>query len=144
MNIHFYIGFLGPILLFLITAYLVWDTYLYAYVFFFIMNSVLNQVLKQLFHQPRPSHSKSIIHETTDQYGMPSGHAQSVFFSTSFLYFTRGPFPFVFLELCISMLTLYQRWSYRQHTINQLLVGSLVGIMFSFCVMRLSPLLFLL
>jgi membrane-associated phospholipid phosphatase len=144
MNLHLYIGFLGPMILFFITAYLVRDKYLYLYVFFFIMNSVLNQLLKHIFHQRRPSHSKSIINETTDQYGMPSGHAQSVFFSTSFLYFVKGPFPFVLLELCISMLTLYQRWSYRQHTINQLILGSLVGIMFSWWIMRISPMLFLL
>ena len=140
MNLIFYkIGFLGPILLFFITTYLLWNhPYLYVYILFFFINVLFNKLLKHVFQQQRPSGSKTIMNENTDLYGMPSGHAQSVFFSTSFLYFVNGPLLFIFIELCIAMLTVYQRWKYKQHTIAQLGVGSLLGILFAFYVVTFT------
>ena len=91
--------------------------------------------LKNIIQQHRPNHGKKIMNENyegVELYGMPSGHAQSVFFSLSFLYFVKGSPSWLIIELFISALTLYQRWKYRQHTSEQLFVGSIVGIGFAY------------
>lgn len=128
--LEFYIlGYLGPIVLFFVIVYLLWDqSVLYVYVIGFLLNSIINLLLKVTLKQSRPSNGKSILHESyegIEKYGMPSGHAQSVFFSFSFLYFYGYDSLWA---SSIVVLTIYQRWIYRQHSIDQLLVGSLIGI----------------
>ena len=66
-------------------------------------------------------------------YGMPSGHAQSSCFSLTFLFLTTQTL-WVLFGLCIVVLTLYQRYKHNRHTLTQLFVGSLIGIIFSCCV----------
>jgi len=95
-----------------------------------IMNIWINGVLKELIKQPRPK--KSIKINKQDEkfsrgYGMPSGHAQ------------LGAANFVFIALLFrneflttvaalqTLLTLYQRYSFRMHSAPQLLVGSILG-----------------
>ncbi len=80
--------------------------------------------------QPRPTGGKSILGEVysgADEYGMPSAHAQSVLYSTIFLYLAKGDIVWLLSGLGIAILTIYQRWSYRRHTIAQLLIGALCG-----------------
>jgi membrane-associated phospholipid phosphatase len=136
-NIFDKIGFLGPLLLFSIGIYNLLDQkiYLIAYLVFFITNTLLNKILKRLIKQQRPSYGKSIMNEQykgTEMYGMPSGHAQSAFFSISFLYLVKESPALFIVELFIAALTLFQRWKYRQHTPEQLFAGSIVGIGFAF------------
>ncbi len=127
-NFIYKIGFLGPLLLFCITVYLLWNQMLvYVYVIGLVLNSILNKILKMVVQQKRP-HGKSIMNETysgIETYGMPSGHAQSVFYSITFLYL-YGYKSILFLG--ITCLTVYQRWKYNNHTLQQLLIGSFVGI----------------
>ena len=63
---------------------------------------------------------------------MPSGHAQSSMFSLTYLYLVKQSPSWLLIELFIAILTLYQRWNYRRHTIQQLFVGSVVGIVFAY------------
>jgi membrane-associated phospholipid phosphatase len=132
------IGFMGPIILSFITIYSLWNQqkYLYSYLVFSIGNTILNKIFKNIIKQQRPSNSKKIMNEHyagSEIYGMPSGHAQSAFFSISFLYFAIGSTNWIFIELIIAALTLYQRWKYRQHTVEQLFAGSLLGIVSAYC-----------
>jgi membrane-associated phospholipid phosphatase len=132
------IGFMGPIILSFITIYSLWNQqkYLYPYLVFSIGNTIVNKILKNIIKQERPSNSKKIMNENysgSEIYGMPSGHAQSAFFSISFLYFAIGSTNWIFIELIIAALTLYQRWKYRQHTLAQLFAGSLLGIVSAYC-----------
>jgi membrane-associated phospholipid phosphatase len=62
-----------------------------------------------------------------DRFGMPSGHAQSVFFSTAFIYFALKNVKISLFYLLISLNTLYQRVKYKNHSIGQVIIGSLVG-----------------
>lgn len=130
MLVLYQIGFLGPLILFCLTVYLAPRPYVYA--LFFVANSVLNEGLKYLLHESRPPRGKTIMNEPTDPYGMPSGHAQSVFFSLAFLWLVRSPLPFIVLALGVALLTVYQRWKYRQHTLAQLGAGSFLGILWAF------------
>jgi membrane-associated phospholipid phosphatase len=131
------IGFFGPLILFSIGIYNLLDQkiYLVSYLVFFITNTLVNKILKTLIQQERPRNGKSIMDEQykgTEIYGMPSGHAQSSFYSLSFLYFVKGSPEWLILELFIASLTVFQRWKYRQHTPEQLFTGSIVGIGFAY------------
>jgi len=131
------VGFFGPVLLSMICIFQLWNQkpFLYAYVIGFVINKYINKFLKNAIKQPRPNHGKSLINESYTQedfYGMPSLHAQSGFYSIFYLFFVK-PSSLVFgIQLLIGLAILYQRWSYRRHTIEQLSVGSFVGILFAY------------
>jgi len=131
------LGFLGPLILLCIGIYNLWNQqkYLLSYLVFFIGNTILNKILKIIIKQKRPSDGIKIMNEEysgEEIYGMPSGHAQSSFFSIAFLYFVKGSPTWLIIELFIATLTIYQRWKYKQHTLEQLFTGSFVGIGFAY------------
>jgi membrane-associated phospholipid phosphatase len=131
------LGFMGPLLLLCIGIYNLWNQqkYLLSYLVFFIGNTILNKILKIIIKEKRPSDGVKIMNEEysgEEIYGMPSGHAQSSFFSLSFLYLVKGSPKWLIIELFIAVLTIYQRWKYRQHTLEQLFAGSFVGIGFAY------------
>jgi membrane-associated phospholipid phosphatase len=133
-----FIGYYGPIIMFSITFYFLLNRIPYLVVFIFgsIANTILNKVLKNVFREPRPKGQLPFIDQDhligVEQYGLPSGHAQSVFFSLAFLFFANGPQAVLYCMVLLSFLTLYQRWKYRRHSVKQLAVGSLTGIIFSY------------
>jgi membrane-associated phospholipid phosphatase len=65
---------------------------------------------------------------------MPSGHAQSVFFSTIFIYLALKQKNILFLYIIISFIVCYQRVYYEYHTLSQVIVGSIVGSSFAYFV----------
>ena len=101
--------------------------FLYGYLVFFLVNETLNTILKNCIRQERPTQDLSVS-ESFDKFGMPSRHAQSAFYSLTYLYCVRSSPIWLLLQLFISSITLYQRWSYKKHTIEQLAIGSLLGI----------------
>jgi membrane-associated phospholipid phosphatase len=64
---------------------------------------------------------------------MPSGHAQAVCSEMIFiaLYFQNYHWLYV-IALAQTLLTLWQRYSYKCHTFKQLLIGSLLGIIIGY------------
>ena len=132
-----YIGFFGPLILFCIS---VWKLsvripFLYGYLGLFLASTLINKALKMLFKEPRPEGSKTIIGEPyqgADEYGMPSGHAQSVCFSATYLYLVTKNALWLALELCVLALTMIQRWKYKNHSVSQLVMGGLVGIFWGY------------
>jgi membrane-associated phospholipid phosphatase len=127
MNIFDLLGFLAPFILFGLTTWLLRTQtyYLGSYVLLAILNSGLNQVLKLWIKEERP------MRHITEGYGMPSAHAQSSFFSIAFLYLVNRSPKWLIIGCFIGALTLYQRWKYRMHSMEQLAVGSVVGIGFA-------------
>ena len=132
------IGYYGPVILFTMTFYcfLERSPYLFVFIMGSIANALLNKALKMTFQEPRPKGQIPFIdhdHQIgTEQYGLPSGHAQSSFFSLAFLFFANGPPAFLYTMSFLCILTLYQRWKYRRHSIRQLVIGSLIGISFAY------------
>jgi membrane-associated phospholipid phosphatase len=130
-----YIGYYGPIILLIATIMLMIarTKILILYITFFIFNVFLNGVLKLLIREPRPSgnilFNDSENTKKGEQYGMPSGHAQSVAFTTMFLYlFTKPADHYLVMGAgFIGAITLYQRYKYKRHSISQLLVGTTIG-----------------
>jgi membrane-associated phospholipid phosphatase len=127
------IGFYGPLINFIITTVNIWKQplYLAGYIVTSFVNVIINRVLKMTIKQERPSHSKKLVaweHYTgAEQYGMPSLHAQSVFFSMTYLYLVKRHVYWTLIECFVAIMTFYQRWKYRNHTLNQLVVGSILG-----------------
>ena len=77
-------------------------------------------------------------YKNEERFGMPSGHAQSIFFSIVYLYNLKHSIPLLFSNLFIASLTLYQRWKYRRHTVEQLASGSVIGGLFAWAVYSLE------
>lgn len=136
-NIFDIIGFIGPIIIFCISIIKLYkrQPYLIGYLLFFAGNIIVNSILKVNIKQERPTGGQSVINEPytgVHKFGMPSSHSQSVFYSMTYLYLTKHEPNTLLIEMFISALTIYQRWNYRQHTVEQLGVGAIIGIMMGF------------
>jgi membrane-associated phospholipid phosphatase len=137
-NIFDYIGYMGPIITSIITITTLLDKqkYLISFIFGSIINNFLNEYLKNWIKQPRPQNPIPYMDDDRIKgvhiYGMPSGHAQIVVFTVTFLYLTKGNHILLLISLFIAILTLYQRWSFRRHTVEQLIIGSITGASFAY------------
>jgi len=141
-----YLGFFGPFVLFLVSIILLRNkpTYLYIYIIGMFLNSIINYLLKGLIQEPRPSedvqvfnmelNSKKINGETLGfhRYGMPSGHAQSVFFSLAYILLTIKNRWVWFAYFLVCFFTIYQRVLYKNHSVSQIVVGALFGFLIGY------------
>lgn len=141
------IGFFGPIILSILTVIILWGRmkYLQLYLVFMLFNLLLNKQLKDIIQSPRPvNHDKNMIYKTfektsgTETYGMPSGHAQSVSFSTLYMYLVTKSKNLLIGSSFISSLTLLQRYRFKRHSIRQLFVGSVIGCLVAYISYNLS------
>jgi len=141
-----FFGRIGPLVLFFSSVYLLWNKHnlFYYYLFGIFLNAILNLVLKGIIKEPRPledpklfnialKHSiriKFINGYPHDIFGMPSGHAQSAFFSTIFIYLALKNIKITLIYFFISLLIIYQSVLLKNHSVLQVIVGSLVGVLF--------------
>jgi membrane-associated phospholipid phosphatase len=134
-----YIGLTGPFLLFIFSIFLLRNkTFLFiSYIIGFGLNIIVNFILKDIIQQPRPSQDIKLINIAknngkrigSDKYGMPSGHAQLCFYSVTYIYLVLKNTKITTLYLFISLLTLFQRIKYKNHTFIQVMVGAIVGLL---------------
>jgi len=153
-NIIDKIGFIGPTLLFGFSLYLLRNKHsLFMYYLYGIfLNEILNIILKGLIKQPRQSENPELFkialkHSNRfkfingfphDIFGMPSGHAQSAFYSIFFIYLALGNIYITSFYLLIGFIILYQRVVFNHHTILQVIVGIIVGVLFAFFIYYMS------
>jgi membrane-associated phospholipid phosphatase len=139
-----YFGLLAPIFLFLISIFILQNKtkYLQIYIVGFILNNILNAILKYAIKEPRPSQDMRILEIAIsnqkrfahDVYGMPSGHAQNCGYSLAFITLVLNN-PFITgLYLVTTFISLYQRYKYFNHTILQLIIGTIVGLIMGYLV----------
>jgi hypothetical protein len=95
--------------------------YFISFLFFYVMNTMLNDWLKTTIREPRP------VELSDETYGMPSYHAQMVFYGICFFYQVKRSVFWTLLLLFIAGVTLYQRWKDKYHSVEQLMVGSVIG-----------------
>ncbi len=154
MNILYEIGSYGPIILIVLSWYLLWDNknLLVYYTLGIFVNSILNLLLKGIIQEPRPmydaekvklmkAHAKEYFYQKGipfNIFGMPSGHAQSAFFSTIFIYLSLKQKNILYIYFLLSLLTCYQRVYYEYHSISQIIVGSIVGSGFAYFMYNLA------
>ena len=141
-------GNYSPLLLIFISFYLLRKkrNLFFYYTIGIFLNALLNLVLKGMIQMPRPSENikefnlalkngsrfvfkNGIPH---DIFGMPSGHTQSVMFSTIFIFLALKNYKILYLYLFISLVTMYQRIYYNYHTLLQVIVGAIVGFIFGY------------
>lgn len=154
MNILYELGGYGPILLILLSWYLLWD---HKNLFFYFnvglfANSVLNLILKGIIQEPRPmfdskkvklmaTHASDYFFQNGipfDIYGMPSGHAQASIFITVFIYLSLKHTNLLYLCILFSLLICYQRVKFNFHSISQVIVGGIIGASFAYLVYQLA------
>lgn len=141
-----YIGGFGPLILLFSSLFLLWNKHnlFFYYCIGIFINAILNLVIKGILQQPRPSedlkefnlalkHGKRFIFKDYlphDIFGMPSGHTQSSFFSTIFVYLSLQNIKILYMYLILTFITMAQRIAYDYHTVLQVFVGAIVGILF--------------
>ena len=149
-----HLGSHGPFILIILSIYLLWDhkILLFYYVIGIFVNMILNIILKGIIQEPRPifddkkvslavTHAKRFFYQNGvpfDLFGMPSGHAQSSFFSTIFIYLALRKMNITYIYLALTILTCIQRILSNYHSINQVIVGSFIGSLFAFFIYYLS------
>ncbi len=141
MKIFDYIGYFGPQILMFLSIFLLRNksTLLYIYLLGIFLNGIINYMLKGLIKEPRPSEDVHIFNAELnsskingrrigfDRFGMPSGHTQTVFYSSAFLYFALRDGNTNIIMALLSLITAYQRIESRHHTLAQVVVGAIVG-----------------
>lgn len=154
MNILYEFGAYGPIILILLSWYLLWDNknLFFYYTVGIFANAVLNIIFKGIIQEPRPmfddkkvrllkTHGKEYFYQSGipfDIFGMPSGHAQSSLFSTIFIYLSLKQTNLLYIYIPLTLLTCYQRVKFDYHSISQIIVGGIVGTAFGYLVYKLA------
>lgn len=149
-NLFYQIGQNGPLILFAFSIFLlrIKPNLLFYYILFFILGEIFNTFIKGIIQQPRPSIDKKtfdLMMKNKERYiskngfpydifGMPSGHSQLVFYSTIFIYLTLNNVKITIFYVIISIITVFQRVIYTHHTILQVIVGSLLGLLIGYFV----------
>jgi len=142
-------GTYGPIFLIIISMNLLWnkDNLFFYYIIGVFSDAIINLIAKGYIQQPRPSeditqfnlalmHGKRFLFKDGlpyDIFGMPSGHVQSCFFSTTFIYLSLKKNNTLYLYLITSLLISMQRVIYNYHTLLQVIVGSIIGTIIGYC-----------
>jgi membrane-associated phospholipid phosphatase len=154
MNILYEFGEYGPLLLIIISWFLLWNNknLFFYYTIGIFTNTVINIILKGIIQEPRPlfdekkmnlikTHAKHYFFQNGipfDIFGMPSGHAQASFFSTVFIYLSLKQNNLLYIYISLSLLTCYQRVKLEYHSIFQIIVGSIVGSVFAYFIYGLA------
>jgi membrane-associated phospholipid phosphatase len=138
-----YVGYMGPIITSGITTIIILENtkYLIGFIIGGFLNYYLNGFIKLMIKQPRPTNPVHYIDDDlitgTQTYGMPSGHAQITTYALVFLYLINKTQnksqnkTWLLLSVFVYGLTIYQRWSFRRHTLEQLAIGTIIGASFA-------------
>jgi membrane-associated phospholipid phosphatase len=113
----------------------------FYYLIGFVINSILNLILKGIIRQPRPCDDEKNfnialknIPETIFKdgvpfniFGMPSGHAQSALYSTTYIFLSLKNIKVLLFYVFLSIIIVLQRIMKQFHTVFQVVVGLFIG-----------------
>lgn len=145
----------GPFYLIILSCILLWDknTLFFYYTVGVFLDTILNLFLKGIFQQPRPyedtqkfnlaiTHGKRFLFKNGmpyDMFGMPSGHSQSVLFSTVFMYFAlKKKSDLLYIYYIVASLTMIQRIYSNNHYLYQVIAGASIGALVGYIMFFLS------
>lgn len=120
--------------------------YLTYLIFGYVLCGILNALLKYVFKEPRPTNDWKILqlgitHSkrfSFDVYGMPSGHAQYCGFLLAFTAFVLND-PFITgIYSVLTLICMYQRYLYENHSIKQVIIGLFVGLLFGYLLYQIA------
>ena len=143
-----WVGTTGPYTLNLLSILLLVSKpiFLFFYILGAFINLIINFALKVWIKDPRPKEDIKLFElglkhgkrNHFDKYGMPSGHSQSVGFSLTYIFFTLKNTSISLFYAVISLITLMQRFQYKNHSIPQVIVGFLLGLVIGYIFYKLS------
>lgn len=136
-----YMGYFGPEILFFVTLWLIFSNKMMIaiYIAGFCINLWLNDGLKSLFSEKRPlSNFHKFEYNLSEkyinikelgahEYGMPSGHAQAIFYSVAFIHYALHNTMTTIIYALIALNTMRQRVEYKKHSVKQVICGAVVG-----------------
>jgi membrane-associated phospholipid phosphatase len=134
-----YLGFFAPQMMVIVVTMVLWariKLLMFYYLFCVLDWQWLNAQLKMHFKQPRPvgynsDNSPTAQYETFSRghnYGMPSGHASITVYSLTFLLLCAPALtPYSIAGMVIVAITLFQRFTNKRHTAEQLAAGAAEG-----------------
>ena len=139
MNLLKDISSYGPSILVILSCYILYNkpTLLFIYLLGYIINKLLNYLLKGAIKWPRPNEDIDKFmasmrlgqHIKNDRFGMPSGGAQSMYYSLAFIYFSKlASNTQMICVYLIVLITLLARIYLNRHSFIQSFAGSVVGI----------------
>jgi len=153
-SILYEFGGIAPGILIILSWILLWDkpTLFFYYTIGVFIDTLLNLILKGIFKQPRPldnlrefnlalNHGQRFMFKDRvlfDIFGMPSGHAESLMFSTAFIYLSLKKTNILYLYCLISLIAMAERVIFKFHTPLQIIVGAIVGTLFGMFMYYLS------
>ena len=132
-NLFWGVGYFGWQIATIYALYVAFDQsieYGAIFVVMFVLFGWLNKsVFKAFINDPRPANSTAFLdseHFEKKANGMPSGHAQQTALSLTLAYLLtqKG----LYESVALFGLTVLQRYVYNNHTMLQLLVGSILGV----------------
>lgn len=147
------LGKYGPFIMFIFSLIIMKSKTVttYAYILGFVLNTIINPMIKLIIKQRRPDreksttfisaiidqsknindlkHPPSFIEEATDahRYGMPSGHAQTAFFSLVYVWLTYRNIKITSVYMLLTIITCIQRIITRKHYLDQVVIGAIIG-----------------
>ena len=135
MNLIDHIGYNGGAVTAIINIVALTDQpkYLVSFVLFYYVEYFVVGMMKWNIKEPRPTGYSDKRYDDGGEYvgaslyGMPSGHSSAVWYSTVYLWLVKQSPYLLILQLALCFNTMYQRWAFRKHTVDQLLVGALAG-----------------
>jgi membrane-associated phospholipid phosphatase len=138
-NILNIIGKLSPVILLVSSLYLLINkkTIILFYIIGFVVNLILNVVLKITLQHPRPYENKKKFYlklkngnkMNFHEFGMPSGHAQSAFYSTIFIHYVFNNISITLFYLFFSLLSCFEKVINNEHSVFQISVGTIIGLL---------------
>lgn len=111
------------------------------YIVGYFINIVINYILKGIIKEARPGISQKkidLLFENNNMFvldynlsheifGMPSGHAQTVFYTVIFDYLVLKENTQTCFYLIIALITVIQRVVFGYHTVKQVIAGAIIG-----------------
>jgi membrane-associated phospholipid phosphatase len=90
---------------------------------------IIVKLVKRILKESRPIKTKT--------YGMPSTRSAFMFFIVTYLIFTNNlKNETKLLLISGALLSIYMKYHLKEHTINQLLVGGLIGIGYAYLIYK--------
>ena len=136
------VGYAAPVLMVMSSILLLRNKrkYMNYLIFGYVLCDILNILLRFVLKEPRPTndwkllqlgitHSKRF---SFDIYGMPSGNAQSCGFLLVFTALVLNDPLVTGIYTILTLITMYQKYLYENHSIKQVVVGLFIGLVFGY------------
>lgn len=140
MQFLYAVGYFGEeitVLYAIIALVFLSKSYLFIYLITYAIFKVSIEQLKELTHDTRPDNPVKFLNTNRfdggrpgilegRSYGMPSGHASGVAFTLTFVYLLT--YKYLWQSLLLLGITINERYAFRNHTLAQLVVGAVFGV----------------